>query len=62
MAVSARPYEGDTEILHVSLTDTLVIACRRARHGQGASATDEVSELLDEAWIKPAPDGGWLLT
>lgn len=62
MAVMARPYAEDDMILHVDLPATLSLACRRQRDGLSVMAGDEVAELLDQAWIKEAPDGGWLLT
>lgn len=61
MALVARPYAEDDLVLHVDLPTVVSLACRRQREGQSTEA-GEVAELLDQAWIRPAPDGGWLLT
>lgn len=62
MAVISTPYSEDAGQLHVSVGQTLVIGCQRAREGvQDVQAIAETSELLDQGWIIPAPDGGWLL-
>jgi hypothetical protein len=62
MALMARPYEEDDLVLHVDLPATLSLACRRQRDGLSVEAGDEMAELLSQAWITEAPDGGWLLT
>lgn len=59
MTVLAQPV--DEQVLHLDLSSTIAAGCRRARRGQDAGASSEVLELLDEEWIHPAPDGGWLL-
>jgi hypothetical protein len=61
MALVAQPYEEDDLILHVDLAAAVSLACRRQRNGLSSDAGDEVAELLDQAWIREAPDGGWLL-
>lgn len=45
--------------LHLPLSDTLELSVERTRAGHHDGY--EIGELLDEEWISPAPDGGWLL-
>lgn len=61
MVALAQPLGEDSNTLHISVGNTLVIGCQRARSGLNASATAEIQELTGEQWIAPAPGGGWYL-
>jgi|1185.fasta_scaffold106533_1 hypothetical protein len=62
MAVLAQPLGEGHNTLHIDVGGALAIACRRARRGEDSGAPSEISELLVEHWIAPAPDGGWFLS
>ncbi len=61
MAALAQPLGDDQNSLHIDVGNLLVVGCQRARLGLDAQAPSEISELLVENWISPAPSGGWFL-
>jgi hypothetical protein len=61
LALRAEPTGEDENTLHITIGNTIVVSCQRAHQGLDAKATAEIGQLLDERWISPALDGGWLL-
>lgn len=59
MVIEAKNYESST-VIHLPIEKTLELAVTRIENG--SRDTSEVNELVREGWIRPHPDGGWLLS
>lgn len=45
--------------LHINLLETLRLSVARSLRDKRDG--DDLQQLRDEGWIRPAPDGGWFL-
>lgn len=49
------------EDMHLSLAESLHLSVARRRDGRDPRAAEEIAELIEQAWIEPHQDGGWVL-
>jgi hypothetical protein len=59
MVNSADEQANDGRIHHLTLDDSIVLSVHRVRAGHNDA--EEIDQLQQEGWVRPARDGGWLL-